>query len=774
MKQRWLLLGILSLPFLLAWGLDRLYPLPLPDSQLDAASVVLARDGTPLRAFADADGVWRYPVEPEDVSPLYLEALLGYEDRNFYRHRGINPLAMTRAVAQALWHRRIVSGGSTLSMQVARLIEPIPHTGPGKVHQMARALQLEWHLSKREILTLYLNYAPFGGTLEGVQAASFGYLGKPAQSLSHAEAALLAVLPQAPSRLRPDRWPERARLARNKVLERMTDLEIWSPQISADAQRETVVARQLQAPMHAALAAQRLRRQDPLARQIRTTLDADLQIQVETRVADWVERLPPRTSAAVIIVDTNSMEVRAYVGAAHFGDEASFGHVDMARAWRSPGSTLKPFLYGMALDAGLIHSESLLVDAPQTFGNYRPGNFDQRFRGPVTARDALQQSLNVPAVALMDVLGASAFAARMQHAGVPLRLPHGAEPNLSMILGGTEARLEDLIGAYAALQRDGLAAAPRLRADTPLQERRLLSPGAAWIVRQILADSARPGTLDARIDSSRRIGLAWKTGTSYGFRDAWAVGAAPGAIIGVWIGRPDGTPLPGQYGAITALPLLFALHDMLPRTLRTTARAMPDSVDQDIICWPLGKRERDTEPGHCLRRYEAWILDATVPGTLGSGGQPAPASLVYRRDHNSGLRLAGHCRREHVEELANLATWPALARPWLSPRERHLSTLPALAPDCTETSGPMQGLAIDGLVDGTVLRNPPNRQHQLEVNVRALGASGNVDWLLDGRLIASSQGEATTSLQFDQSGPQQLVAIDSRNRYASIELRVLP
>lgn len=773
MKPRLLLLSLPALALLLALSLDRLFPLPLPDAAQGAASVVLARDGTPLRAFADGNGVWRYPVTLDDVSPLYLEALLGYEDRWYRWHRGINPIAMLRAAAQALWHRQIVSGGSTLTMQVARLIEPIPRTGAGKLWQMARALQLEWHLSKDEILTLYLNHAPFGGTLEGVQAASFGYLGKPSGSLSHAEAALLAVLPQAPSRLRPDRWPERARRARDKVLARLADQNIWSNAAVVDARRENVIARQLQPPLHAALAAERLRREFPAARRIQTTLDADLQIQTEARVADWVERLPPRTSAAVLIVDTRTMQVRAYVGAARFGDEQSFGHIDMARAWRSPGSTLKPFLYGMALDAGLIHSESLLVDAPQDFGGYRPGNFDQHFRGPVTARDALQQSLNIPAVALLEALGPTRFSAHLTHAGAPLRLPHGVEPNLGMILGGTEARLEDLVGLYAALHREGLTARPRLSDEMAVDERRLLTPGAAWIVRQMLADETRPGALDERIDHSRRSGLAWKTGTSYGFRDSWAIGAAAGASIGVWIGRPDGTPLPGQYGAITALPLLFAVHDLLPRELRAAPQPMPSSVTVDTICWPLGQRERDTQPDHCLRRHRAWILDRTVPTTLGRAHQPAPSPIHYRRDTGTGLRLAGTCSQTHVEAIASLAPWPTLVQPWLSARERQRSRLPPLARDCTEPAEPLQTLRITGIVDGAVLRSPSNRARTPEVGVRALGASGEVDWLLNGRRIATSQNDTPVQLRLEKPGPQRLVAIDSLGRYALIELRVL-
>nr|WP_221281902.1 penicillin-binding protein 1C [Chiayiivirga flava] len=764
-------LAALAVPF----ALDRLFPLPLPDTARDAATVVVARDGTPLRAFADADGVWRYPVSIDDVSPLYIEAVTGYEDRWFWRHGGVNPFAFARAALQALWHGELVSGGSTLTMQVARLIEPIPHSGIGKLRQIVRATQLEWHLSKREILTLYLNYAPFGGTLQGVQAASYGYLGKPAAQLSHAEAALLAVLPQAPSRLRPDRHATAAQAARDKVLRRLGAQRTWPQMVVDDALVEQVAARQLQPPLRAALLAQRLRSEFPIERRIESTLDADLQRRLEVRVSDWVGRLPPRTSAAVLVADTRTMQVRAYVGAAKFGEADSFGHIDMVAARRSPGSTLKPFLYGLALDAGLIHSESLLIDAPQDFDGYRPGNFDSRFRGPVGAAEALQQSLNVPAVALLDALGPQTFAARLAHAGLPLRLPRGAEPNLSMILGGTEARLEDIVGAYAALQRDGLAAAPRLRVDAPLRERRLLSPGAAWIVREMLQSAPRPGEAAGRFDTSRRADLAWKTGTSYGFRDAWAIGASGGAIVGVWIGRPDGTPLPGQYGAITALPLLFAIADSLPRELRATASPRPATVAETDICWPLGRARDATPPEHCHRTQSAWTLDGTVPPTLpiaSTGDVPSP--VAYLRDTRSGQRVAGTCTRPHDTALASIAPWPTLAYPWLDGSERKRATLPDLAQDCSAPTAPRSELGIAGATDGSVLRAPSNSNTPPQVSLRALGTRDAVRWLVNGRLIGESVGDAPFLAQFDQPGPQRVLALDTRGRYAQLDLRVMP
>jgi penicillin-binding protein 1C len=342
-------LGSLLVVIALLWLADRLWPLPLPKD--DLARVVLAEDGTPLWRFADANGVWRYPVATDEVSPYYLDALLTYEDRWFYQHPGVNPLALVRATWQNLTGARVVSGGSTLSMQVARLLDPHSRTLPGKLRQLWRTAQLEWHLSKDQILNLYLNRAPFGGTLQGVAAASWAYLGKSPQQLTHAEAALLAVLPQAPSRLRPDRHPQRAQEARDKVLRRLAEFQVWPQSAVDEALEEPLLLAPRLEPSLAPLLARRLNRPDspPL---IRTTLDATLQRRLEDLLLGWRARLPEHTSAAILVVEEESMAVRAYLGSVDINDARRFGHVDMISALRSPGSTLKPFLYGMALDAG--------------------------------------------------------------------------------------------------------------------------------------------------------------------------------------------------------------------------------------------------------------------------------------------------------------------------------------------------------------------------------------------------------------------------------------
>ncbi|MFO3725014.1 peptidoglycan glycosyltransferase PbpC [Pseudomonas sp. HLMP] len=755
----------------LLWLADRLWPLPLPGD--DQARVVLAEDGTPLWRFADAEGVWRYPVSPDEVSPLYLEALLTYEDRWFYHHPGINPLALVRAAWLNLRGGRVVSGGSTLSMQVARLLDPHDRTLAGKLRQLWRTVQLEWHLSKGEILQLYLDRAPFGGTLQGVAAASWAYLGKSPKHLTPAEAALLAVLPQAPSRLRPDRHPERAQRARDKVLQRLAEYQVWPARLIEEAREEPLLLAPRQEPALAPLLARRLNRpgSPPL---IRTTLDAALQRRLEDLLLGWRARLPERTSAALLVVEAKTMAVRAYLGSLDLNDARRFGHVDMVHALRSPGSTLKPFLYAMALDDGLIHSESLLQDVPRRYGDYRPGNFSMGFSGPVSASSALALSLNLPAVQLLEAYGPKRFAAQMRMGGMPLMLPPLAEPNLSLILGGAGSRLEDLVGGYAALAREGKSARIRLQPQDPLLERRLLSPGSAWIVRRILSGQARPDR-DRHAELVPRTQLAWKTGTSYGFRDAWSVGVGPRYLIGVWIGRPDGTPVPGQFGLASAAPLMLQVHDLLSnrdsqRGIAAPAEHVPASVGVAAICWPLGQPMPRQDP-NCRRQRFAWTLDGTTPPTLQAADQPLGLGLretVWVNDQ--GLRVDASCSGAQARDVA---LWPAPLEPWLPRVERRAARLPALDPACPpQVPASAPPLSIVGVRPGDNLRRPATSREPLQLHVSALGGGGQRWWFLNGRPLGETRGQDSLLVRFEQAGHIELSALDESGETARVEFQV--
>jgi penicillin-binding protein 1C len=756
----------------LLWLADRIWPLPLPKD--DLARVALAEDGTPLWRFADANGVWRYPVQTREVSPYYLDALLTYEDRWFYEHPGVNPLALMRATWQNLTGARVVSGGSTLSMQVARLLDPHSRTLHGKLRQLWRTAQLEWHLSKDEILNLYLNRAPFGGTLQGVAAASWAYLGKSPAQLTHAEAALLAVLPQAPSRLRPDRHPQRAQQARDKVLRRLAEFQVWPQSAVDEALEEPLLLAPRLEPSLAPLLARRLNRPDspPL---IRTTLDATLQRRLEDLLLGWRARLPEHTSAAILVVEEETMAVRAYLGSVDINDAKRFGHVDMISALRSPGSTLKPFLYGMALDEGLIHSESLLQDVPRRYGDYRPGNFSMGFSGAVPASTALSSSLNLPAVQLLEAYGPKRFAAQMRIGGVPLALPALAEPNLALILGGAGSRLEDLVSGYSAFARDGRSAAIRLQPDDTLKERPLLSPGSAWIVRRILSGQARPDR-DPRAELVQRPVLAWKTGTSYGFRDAWALGVGPRYLIGVWIGRPDGTPVPGQFGLASAAPLMLQVHDVLTnrdsqRGISAPAKPVPANVGVAAICWPLGQPMSRSDP-NCRRQRFAWTLDNTTPPTLQALDQPLSVGLMERVWVNAkGLRVDAHCPGAVSK---NIALWPAPLEPWLPRVERREARIPAADPDCPPPAlAASSPLSIVGVREGDQLRLPAASQQALHLKISALGGSGRRWWFLNGAPLGDSANQDSINASFEQLGRYQLSVLDEAGQTARLEFSVV-
>ncbi|AMN78699.1 peptidoglycan glycosyltransferase PbpC [Pseudomonas azotoformans] len=768
---RWTLAGLLLVVALL-WLADRIWPLPLPKD--DLARVVLAEDGTPLWRFADANGVWRYPVQTSEVSPYYLDALLTYEDRWFYQHPGVNPLALARATWQNLTGARVVSGGSTLSMQVARLLDPHSRTFHGKLRQLWRTAQLEWHLSKGEILNLYLNRAPFGGTLQGVAAASWAYLGKSPAQLTHAEAALLAVLPQAPSRLRPDRHPQRAQQARDKVLRRLAEFQVWPQSAVDEALEEPLLLAPRLEPSLAPLLARRLNRPDspPL---IRTTLDATLQRRLEDLLLGWRARLPEHTSAAILVVEEESMAVRAYLGSVDINDAKRFGHVDMISALRSPGSTLKPFLYGMALDDGLIHSESLLQDVPRRYGDYRPGNFSMGFTGAVPASTALSSSLNLPAVQLLEAYGPKRFAAQMRIGGVPLALPALAEPNLALILGGAGSRLEDLVSGYSAFARDGRSAAIRLQPDDTLRERPLLSPGSAWIVRRILSGQARPDR-DPRAELVQRPVLAWKTGTSYGFRDAWAIGVGPRYLIGVWIGRPDGTPVPGQFGLASAAPLMLQVHDVLTnrdsqRGISAPVKPVPANVGVAAICWPLGQPMSRSDP-NCWRQRFAWTLDNTTPPTLQALDQPLSVGLMESVWVNAkGLRVDAHCPGA---EPKNIALWPAPLEPWLPRVERREARIPAADPECPPPAlAASSPLSIVGVREGDQLRLPAASQQALRLKISALGGSGRRWWFLNGAPLGDSANQDFINTSFERLGRYQLSVLDEAGQTARIEFSVV-
>jgi len=548
-------------------------PVPMVDT-LPVSTLVVDRTGTLLRPFTTPDGRWRLPVTLDQVDRRLIDMLIAYEDKSFRAHEGIDWGAMGRAVGQFVQAGgRPVSGGSTLTMQVARLIEGAPTRAlSAKLRQMVHAHALEDTLNKDEILTLYLTLAPYGGNIEGVRAASLAYFGKEPTRLTTAEAALLVALPQSPEARRPDRDSAAAREARDRVLDRMVTAGLLRREQADAAKTEPIPEARRRFPMLAAHAARRAVEAAPDARIVPLSIDARLQGALEALGAKRAAAIDPKVSVAILAADLKTGEIRASVGSPGLFADESDGHVDMTLALRSPGSTLKPLIYGLAFELGMAHPESLIEDRPTAFDAYVPVNFDGFSRGTVSIRQALAQSLNIPAIVVLDAVGTARLTARLRRANVEAVLPGHTAPGLAMGLGGVGVTLKDLVSLYAAFAREGR---PVVLHDTVLPPEGdegppVLDPVAAYYVADILRDVAPPIN-----GSPGRI--AYKTGTSYGYRDAWAIGFDGETVVGVWAGRPDGSPVPGLTGIASAAPILFEAFDRLG-TSNTRVKPAPDGA----------------------------------------------------------------------------------------------------------------------------------------------------------------------------------------------------
>ncbi len=769
--KKWLKRILISslLLFLLFLVLDFFIPLPVDEfKKISFAQLVVDKDGHPLRAFPDSQGVWRYPVELSEVSPLYLQALINYEDRHYYQHFGVNPFAIVRAFGQWVWHGELVSGASTLTMQVARIMRPHKKSFSGKIVQMFRALQLEWHYDKQEILTFYVNYAPFGGPIEGVQAASFAYFGKTADNLSPAEAALLAVMPQSPSRFRPDRYPERAERARNKLLNRLADYQVWDQELIQEAHQESVWAQYNTQPLLAPLLARRLAREQSDQEVIESTIDINLQTQLESLVKNYIVTKSEKMSVAVMLVENDTMATRAYIGSAEFLSQSRAGHVDMIQAIRSPGSTLKPFIYGMAIDEGIIHSESLLFDVPQSFNGYRPKNFTDAFIGPVSVSQALGRSLNMPAVQVLDEISPESFYAQMKNSGLDIRLPIKAKPNLSLALGGGGVSLEQLVGVFSSLGRKGKAATVNLLTNEKTKEFPLLSSGTAWIIQNILAQVPIKKIRSRHFSSSKQI--AYKTGTSYGLRDAWVLASNNKFTLGIWVGQADGSFLEKNSGRQSAVPLLQDVLAVLPTSWLQSPQ-QPFNVNQANICWPLGTKTSIQDSSHCQKPRTAYLLDDTAPPSINDPMSKGYSTglLELQLEKETGLRVLPNCWQGEFE-IQKQVVWPLILDAWLAKPYRRESLVPKFHPNCnTHQSNTI--LEIKGLHNNATIYPEADTQEMPDVELLLEGSTGNIYWFINGIQQKSQLNNLTLSGL--ESAHYTVTVVDDSANFAELDFDVV-
>jgi len=608
--------------------LDQAFPLHLKKCNT-LSFMVLDHRGELLSVQLSEDDKWRLPVDVETVNPLFLKLLVSYEDKRFYSHLGVDPLALLRSFWQLIKLHRVVSGGSTITMQTAKLLEPRPRTFQSKVIELLRAFQLEWHYSKKDILRLYLTLAPYGGNLEGLTAASFAYFGKPPKHLSLSEAAVLVMLPQMPSKLRPDLYPGRAKLYRDRVLKRLSESQdVLSKGDAIRVIDEKIVVHLRKFPNFAPHLS-RFLKQVSKTNPCRTTLDSAIQKRAEAVLQAQVETFQPEQTAAVLIVDNSTSQIMAYVGSSSMHDPRKLGHVDMVRSVRSPGSTLKPMIYALAFDDRWLHPHTLINDIPTQFGSYAPSNFKDRFHGVVTIAEALQQSLNIPAVAVLEKLGPGHFVCKLENLGIKLHFPKFEQRfTLPIALGGVGIRLFDLVNLYSALANEGQYQSISWDPDHKQAKKHFIKPQAAQFITEILQSAPPPaGYMPTGITQSQSI--AYKTGTSYGFRDAWSLGYTNNYTIGVWVGRADGTPIADQMGRQNAAPLLFKLFHSIEFALHHVQERK--SLEQPL------PRKLPTN----LRFFKQKGSASETQNSLVVSFPPDNSTLMFDKDHPIALLIKG-------------------------------------------------------------------------------------------------------------------------------------
>jgi penicillin-binding protein 1C len=772
-----LLLGV-GVPVALAAALWLAGPPALLDD-VPFSRMVRARDGSVLRLLRAADGQYRLRVALDEVPPELIEATLLQEDRHFREHPGVNPVALVRAAWATYVAGARRQGGSTLTMQLARLRSGLRTRSPwGKLAQVGRALQLEaWH-DKDALLEAYLNLAPYGGNVQGVGAAAWVYFGKAARDLTLPEILTLVPVPMSPKARRPGgREPEALQRARGRLAAAWLERHPGDATLAANLALPVAPRGIERLPFGAPHAVDLLLAREPHGPEgkgppdLTAALDPDRQALLERLVSRHVARLRPLglENAAALLVDTRTLDVLACVGSADWHDRRISGQVNGVAARRSPGSALKPFLYALALDQGLLHPFTLLKDLPHAYGSFDPENFDRAFLGPIHATDALVQSRNVPAVMLAAALKQPSFHGFLQRAGIG-RLRDASVYGLSIALGGVEVTLEELVGLYAMLARGGVGAPLRWRLDAPPTEGpRLLSPEAAFLVLDMLRSAPRPDLPLPSGWQAREVPVAWKTGTSNGFRDAWTVGVIGPYALGVWVGHFDGRPNPALVGREVAAPLFFDVADALsarePGLRADWATPAPGlNVRRVDVCALSGQL-----PGPaCPHVVATWF----VPGV--SPIRPCDLHRVVHVDPRTGRRACGALPpgvgRDEVYEF-----WPSdlldLFRQAGVPRREPPPFEPGcpLAPLAREGAAPRITSPAANLVYTVSLRSPTADPLPLRAVVEA--GVRTLHWFVDDRYVGPSDGTGALTWPLEP-GEHSVVAVDDQGRSDARRVRV--
>ncbi len=746
--------------------LDCIFPL---NTNIAYAPLVKARDGSVLHAFLAADQQWRFRTELSEMTPELEQAILFKEDKHFYRHFGVNPMAVARAAFSNLFHLRRTSGASTITMQVARMLQPKRRSYWNKVVEMFRALQLEAHYSKKEILQLYLNLVPYGSNIQGVKAASLLYFQKSPDQLSLAELTALSIIPNRPNSLVMGKDNARIVQERNKWLRRFQSAKLFPQETIDDALAEPLTAKRNSAPDAAQQLSWRLRFAHPGELTLESSIDAKAQLQSEQIVHNYVQALKLQNvyNAAALVVDNRSGEVLVYIGSPDFSDRAHQGQVDGVKALRSPGSTLKPFLYGLAYDAGIATPQTVLDDVPINLAGYTPENYDLQFRGPVTVEEALRQSLNIPAVKTLQALGVPRFTQSLGAAGFLSVWQQRKKLGMSMILGGCTVRLEELVTLFSGFANGGTVHALQWRKSDSTARRvrdstgfRTLSPEANYMICRNLCELTRPDMPNLS-DAVRHIPkIAWKTGTSYGRKDAWSVGFNAHYTIGVWLGNFDGHGVTALSGAATATPLLFQLFNALDPRAGDEWLTVPQDLATRFVCKESGLLPSD----FCKEQ----VMDYYIPGTSSTKRCEHLREVWVSADGafsycTSCLPAAGYATRVYPNTSPELAAF-------YDAHNVSYERIPPHNPACSRLFDGQPPL-INTLQPGMTYLIFDKGKQGLQLGCQAASDVRKVYWYVNDRFYAAA--DAKEKLFFNpDGGAVKISCTDDKGRMSDVEVKV--
>ncbi len=760
MKSRIKYSAALSAPLLLLWGAVIFVPY---NTEVEYSPVVLSEEKQLLHSYLTSDDKWRMYTTLAEITPTLRKAIVYKEDQYFYYHFGVNPVSVCRAAINNMVFGKRTSGASTITMQVARLLHPAQRTYANKLLEVFRAMQLEWRYTKDEILQMYLNLVPYGSNIEGVKAASLIYFEKMPDHLSLAEITALAIIPNRPSSLRLGHNNAYIRDERNRWLTRFGQGQVFADNAIEDAKSEPLTARRHQLPGFAPHWARRIKKEFSNENIIHTSVALQNQLKVEAIVKQYVQQLYNRRiyNAAALVVDNETMQVKAYVGSADYHNPVDGGQVDGIQAVRSPGSTLKPMLYGMAIDQGLVTPKTIVTDVPVNFSGYQPQNYQENFNGKVTVEYALAHSLNIPAVKVLDQLHPGIFVEALARAGFQQVEKDKNHLGLSTVLGGCGATLEELVRLYAALAHHGSYAPLQfLHGDTLQSTSQVLSPSAAYMISEILTDVVRPDLPAQWKNAANLPKVAWKTGTSYGRRDAWSIGFNKKHTIGVWVGNFSGEGVQELTGAEIAAPLLFHIFNTIDRESSKDWFSMPKGVNFRYVCAESGR-----VPGENCTQQQ---LDYFLPGI----------SDYQTCDHLRHVYVSADSSRSYCTTCLPPAGYVKALYPNHQPEmldyfEQHqisYTHIPEHNPDCERlftTSAPKITSPVDGLeymVDKT-------DSLQLMLSSQTANNVNQVFWYINNRYYRSSPANESIYFTPDE-GNVKISCTDDKGRNTDIFIEV--